>query len=183
MIRHQQAELQAIRDQAASASRIGVSATGEITPPIERPVSYAYPPSNHPSNFPTSTVIPSPNSPVVRGTLELSRQSSRRSRTPSRAASPSLRPSSSGMYAPGDDIFYGGRSQSMMDENAFYQAETQMLTRENQMLRQRIRELGKAMLTLEENTLTISRTYAQRWQQFHHHQQPDHWFKPVRPSS
>lgn len=32
----------------------------------------------------------------------------------------------------------GGR-----DESAFYQAETQMLTRENQMLRHRIRDLGK----------------------------------------
>jgi hypothetical protein len=30
----------------------------------------------------------------------------------------------------------------MMDDGAFYQAETQMLTRENQMLRARIRELG-----------------------------------------
>ena len=30
----------------------------------------------------------------------------------------------------------------MLDDSAFYQAETQMLTRENQMLRQRIRELG-----------------------------------------
>lgn len=30
------------------------------------------------------------------------------------------------------------------DESAFYQAETQMLVRENQMLRHRIRELGKS---------------------------------------
>lgn len=34
----------------------------------------------------------------------------------------------------------GGR-----DESAFYQAETQMLTRENQMLKHRIRELGTSL--------------------------------------
>jgi len=33
------------------------------------------------------------------------------------------------------------------DESAFYQAETQMLVRENQMLKHRIRELGKLMVT------------------------------------
>jgi hypothetical protein len=38
----------------------------------------------------------------------------------------------------GEHWFLGGR-----DESAFYQAETQMLTRENQMLRHRIRDLGK----------------------------------------
>jgi hypothetical protein len=32
------------------------------------------------------------------------------------------------------------------DESAFYQAETQNLTRENQMLKLRIRELGKPLL-------------------------------------
>jgi hypothetical protein len=32
------------------------------------------------------------------------------------------------------------------DESAFYQAETQMMVRENQMLRQRIRELGTSLL-------------------------------------
>jgi hypothetical protein len=38
----------------------------------------------------------------------------------------------------GDHLVLGGR-----DESAFYQAETQMLTRENQMLKHRIRDLGK----------------------------------------
>lgn len=38
----------------------------------------------------------------------------------------------------GDLWVLGGR-----DESAFYQAETQMLVRENQMLRHRIRDLGK----------------------------------------
>ena len=59
----------------------------------------------------------------------------RRSRTPSRGASPRLRATS--ISAESGDLVLGGR-----DESAFYQAETQMLTRENQMLRHRIRDLG-----------------------------------------
>ena len=39
-----------------------------------------------------------------------------------------------------DDMLPG--SATGRDESAFYQAETQNLTRENQMLKQRIRELG-----------------------------------------
>ena len=35
-----------------------------------------------------------------------------------------------------------GGSQSSRDDVAYYQAETQMLTRENQMLKIRIRDLG-----------------------------------------
>lgn len=60
----------------------------------------------------------------------------RRSRTPSRGASPRLRSTSISLESP--DWVLGGR-----DESAFYQAETQMLVRENQMLRHRIRDLGK----------------------------------------
>lgn len=55
------------------------------------------------------------------------------------ATSPSLRPSSGGIGPLTEDFLLGGTR----DESAFYQAETQMLTRENQMLKQRIRELGK----------------------------------------
>lgn len=46
------------------------------------------------------------------------------------------------MYAQGDDFFYSGPGGSVTDSNDYYRAETQNLTRENQMLRQRIRELG-----------------------------------------
>lgn len=38
--------------------------------------------------------------------------------------------------------------QGSRDENSYYQAETATLTRENQMLRLRIRELGKSALSL-----------------------------------
>ena len=40
----------------------------------------------------------------------------------------------------------GGVGGASRDEAAFYQAEAQSLTRENQMLRQRIRELGMSSL-------------------------------------
>ncbi|KAF4965756.1 hypothetical protein FSARC_6486 [Fusarium sarcochroum] len=63
----------------------------------------------------------------------------RRSRTPSHSgASPRLRSTSIGGNS--EDWVLGGR-----DESAFYQAETQMLVRENQMLRHRVRELEKQL--------------------------------------
>jgi len=45
----------------------------------------------------------------------------------------------------------GGR-----DESAFYQAETQMLTRENQMLRHRIRELEKQLSEMSTGPSAVS---------------------------
>lgn len=66
----------------------------------------------------------------------------RRSRTPSRHASPRMRSTSITGDA-GEPWSLTGR-----DENAFYQAETQSLMRENQMLRHRIRELGKSSFLL-----------------------------------
>lgn len=79
-----------------------------------------------------------PRSPVFpRSSFDMSRNDLRhRSRTPSRHASPRLRSTSISADS-GEPFALGGR-----DESAFYQAETQMLTRENQMLRHRIRELG-----------------------------------------
>lgn len=65
----------------------------------------------------------------------------RRSRTPSHGASPRFRAASVSGDS-GEQWILGGR-----DESAFYQAETQMLTRENQMLRHRIRDLGKSLFT------------------------------------
>lgn len=71
----------------------------------------------------------------------LSRQSSWRlstAGTSSRGGSPALRPVSASLGPLTEDFLLGGTR----DESAFYQAETQMLTRENQMLKHRIRELG-----------------------------------------
>ncbi|KAF2771963.1 hypothetical protein EJ03DRAFT_12103 [Teratosphaeria nubilosa] len=73
----------------------------------------------------------------------LSRQSSA-ARSNSRGTSPALRPvSGAGSLGPlTADFLLGGTR----DESAFYQAETQTLTRENQMLKLRIRELGESRL-------------------------------------
>lgn len=71
----------------------------------------------------------------------LSRQSSARLSTHgtnSRGNSPALRPQSGSLGPLTEDFLLGGTR----DDSAFYQAETQMLTRENQMLKLRIRELG-----------------------------------------
>lgn len=69
----------------------------------------------------------------------LSRQSSARiSNNASQTTSPALHPSS-GLGPLTEDFLLGGGKR---DDAAFYQAETHMLTRENQMLKFRIRELG-----------------------------------------
>lgn len=73
----------------------------------------------------------------------LSRRSSRMSAGgagSSRGHSPALRPASSNAGGWAEDFMLPGGAR---DECAFYQAETQTLTRENQMLKHRIRELGK----------------------------------------
>lgn len=115
------------------------AAVDDSTPTSER--SFSFP--NVPPTLPASVINPHPRSPVPRSSFDLSRQPSRRSRTPSRTGSPALRPLSAGLQAHGDEwLLSGGGSQGSRDESAFYQAETQMLTRENQMLRMRIRELG-----------------------------------------
>ncbi|KAK1759277.1 hypothetical protein QBC47DRAFT_420277 [Echria macrotheca] len=97
--------------------------------------------STPPSAIPTSGSLPrSPGFPIhPRSSFDMARADlSRRSRTPSRTASPRLRATSIGDNS--EQMLLGGR-----DESAFYQAETQMLVRENQMLRHRIRELEKQL--------------------------------------
>lgn len=56
----------------------------------------------------------------------------------SNSTSPTLRPTSSHHH---EEFMLGGSR----DESAFYQAETQMLTRENQMLKYRIRQLEQQL--------------------------------------
>ena len=70
--------------------------------------------------------------------LGLSQQSPQR--RPSAGHSPSMRPHAGSLGPLTEDFLLGGTR----DECAFYQAETQTLTRENQMLKLRIRELGKS---------------------------------------
>ena len=136
MIRHQQAQLQQMQQNVGATPSASTGVVDDSTPTSER--SFSFP--NVPPTLPMSVTNPRPRSPATRPSFELSRRSSRRSRTPSRTGSPSIRPLSAGLPAQGDEwLLAGGGSR---DESAFYQAETQSLTRENQMLRLRIRELG-----------------------------------------
>lgn len=90
--------------------------------------------ASNPSSVPRSPSFPH----HPRSSFDMARADiRRRSRTPSRGASPRQRSTSISVES-GDQLVLGGR-----DENAFYQAETHMLIRENQMLRHRIGELGK----------------------------------------
>ncbi|KAK5118766.1 hypothetical protein LTR85_007972 [Meristemomyces frigidus] len=149
MIRLQQDQLGALQRQQHGAGEPSPTSTEQTlfpTPPSTIPtpagtniteqssprsgsMSSAFPhASGHPSHF---------NRPH-----SLSRQSSARlsnAGTTSRGTSPSLRPTSGGLGPLTEDFLLGGTR----DECAFYQAETQTLTRENQMLKLRIRELER----------------------------------------
>ncbi|KAL8728785.1 MAG: hypothetical protein Q9166_005163 [cf. Caloplaca sp. 2 TL-2023] len=138
MIRQQQIQLQQMQQHANYTPATSTATIDNSTPTSER--SFSFP--NVPAPAPMSTSNPRPRSPAPRGPYELSRQSSRQSRTPSRTGSPSLRPSSAGLQTQGEEWLLSGGGQGSRDDVAYYQAETQMLTRENQMLKMRIRELG-----------------------------------------
>jgi hypothetical protein len=136
--------LQMIRlqqDQIAQMQRSSPTST-EPTNRTDTPPALSTPATN-------LTEQSSPHSASISGTFphahnhfnrphSLSRQSSTRG-TGSRGNSPALRPASGSLGPLTEDFLLGGTR----DESAFYQAETQMLTRENQMLKLRIRELGE----------------------------------------
>jgi hypothetical protein len=137
-IRQLQDQLQ--RQQAQSGVSPATAGAAVVTgdePSPSVPISTASPQPYIPSPGPGSVSGSLPRSPgFPRASFEMARH---RSRTPSRHASPRLRATSIGTDASagGEGFALGGR-----DESAYYQAETQMLVRENQMLRHRIRELG-----------------------------------------
>ncbi|KAG5805024.1 hypothetical protein H9Q74_006269 [Fusarium xylarioides] len=146
MIRQQQLELQ--RLQAANPHNQNQSSAVEDSSAISER-------SGHGTPHASSPHVPIPPIPAggsgsrsnsyrhPRSSFDLARADlQRRSRTPSRSgASPRLRATSIGGNS--EDWVLGGR-----DESAFYQAETQMLVRENQMLRHRVRELEKQLTDL-----------------------------------
>jgi hypothetical protein len=139
MIRTQQQQLHQL--QTARGEQASTNVIDDSTPTSER--SFSFPNVPHPSQG--SSVTPrSPNiypaHPPTRSSFDHARAELHgRSRTPSRTASPRVRATSISMSGEGEQWTLPPR-----DESAFYQAETQMLTRENQMLRMRIRELGKS---------------------------------------
>ncbi|KAH7128798.1 hypothetical protein B0J11DRAFT_279607 [Dendryphion nanum] len=152
MIRQQQAQIVTLQANQPSTSQ---SAVDDSTPTSERSLSLPYPP-------PQQTISPLPASnfaqPRSRSPFTMSRQSSRASRGSSHAGSPALRPLSSGPHESHD--WLPASATATRDESAFYQAETQMLTRENQMLKLRIRELER-QLSASDPTSSITRSPAQ----------------------
>ncbi|KAG9259292.1 uncharacterized protein F5Z01DRAFT_670007 [Emericellopsis atlantica] len=137
-IRQQQLELSRLRESNPSALAENSSAVSErsiqgtpIPQGSQQSLQHAAPPSSY-SRSPSFRHNRLSGGDLARAELH------RRSRTPSNGASPGLR--STSISQESGDWALGGR-----DESAFYQAETQMLTRENQMLRHRIRELEKQL--------------------------------------
>ncbi|KAG9249301.1 hypothetical protein BJ878DRAFT_1832 [Calycina marina] len=141
MIRVQQQQLQQL--QAAGSTDTGSpSATDEYTSEQSTSLSSPNVPHVQPTQVPRSPTVLHPRASIEMARAEIHRQS----RTPSRTASPLLRSASISAEA-GLSWNLGGR-----DESAFYQAETQMMVRENQMLRQRIRELERQVTELHANS-------------------------------
>jgi hypothetical protein len=139
MIRQQQQQILTLQTQNTHSSTSAI-AIDDSTPTSERSMSLtqAVPSTapQQPNTSSTSSQAARPRSPFV--SHSLSRHSSYRS---SRDASPSLRPISGFGHIDSPELLLG--QSASRDESAFYQAETQMLTRENQMLKMRIRELGE----------------------------------------
>jgi hypothetical protein len=114
-------------------------ATGPAPVPVPVPNMTSSPQPIYPSSgsLPRSPVFPRSSFDMARADLR------HRSRTPSRNASPRLRSTSISADS-GEPWALAGR-----DESAFYQAESQMLIRENQMLRHRIREMERQLSELQ----------------------------------
>lgn len=129
MIRNQQAQLQQLQQQ--NAGNNGNGAVDDSTPTSERSTSFSsFPPLPRP-----------PSSHRRRSSLHLPNLRSRRNSSTYMAGPQSeISLTSSDWVALGSD---GTGRRDSRDESAFYQAETASLTRENQMLRLRIRELGE----------------------------------------
>lgn len=140
MIRIQQDQIAAIQSQQNHT-------LPSASPTSTEPSQILTPASTHPSHSGTNiTEHSSPRSFPPHQHFNrpptLSRQSSiihSNGGTSSHSGSPSLRPASASLGPVTEGFLLGGTR----DESAFYQAETQMLTRENQMLKLRVRELGK----------------------------------------
>ncbi|KAL7628082.1 hypothetical protein AAE478_002279 [Parahypoxylon ruwenzoriense] len=142
MIRQQQLQLQQL--QAAQGQNQTSIAAEDATPTSERSSSVTLQTAAAQPLFPApSTSVP--RSPVLphppRSSFDMARDAlHRRSRTPSRGApSPRMR----SMSISGEN--FEPHLSGVRDESAYYQAETQSLIRENQMLRHRIRELERQL--------------------------------------
>lgn len=184
MIRVQQAQWQPLQashpsstDPSSVSTGLQVSAIEDnVTSPTNThldtipsaPASAQISPNSSNADLPTSQSIPIPASVTTpvrmtmhpRSSFDLSRSVRAGSRTPSRNASPGL--ASTGR-SPSIGRLQGDRSEewlsgvSTRDEAQFYQAEAQMMTRENQMLRLRIRELEREVRDKSESSASGGR--------------------------
>jgi len=141
-IRQLQEQVQ--RQQQQNPSAIAGDEASDRSVPV--PNTTASPQPIYPSSgsLPRSPVFPRSSFDMARADLR------HRSRTPSRNASPRLRSTSISADS-GEAWALAGR-----DESAFYQAESQMLVRENQMLRHRIREMERQLAELQGNNTSLS---------------------------
>lgn len=147
MIRQQQTQIQALQSTSHGSSAV----VDDSTPPTPQAAVRTSSGSRSRSPF-----IPH----------SLSRNPSYRSNRSSTANSPSIIPLSG--VNDGNELHLG--PSATRDESAFYQAETQTLTRENQMLKLRIRELGQCLLTCWYCTeLTIHRATTPRYKSYISH--------------
>ncbi|BCR96548.1 uncharacterized protein AKAW2_21488S [Aspergillus luchuensis] len=136
MIRSQQAQLQHLQQQQQHSQAV-VDDSG----PAERLTPFPPIPPLPTTSSRASTQLPS------------SLSSRRPSRPSSQAASPNLRPLAEPSCGSEGPDWSAGPGESparrgSRDESAFYQAEAAMLTRENQILRQRIRDLERQVSEL-----------------------------------
>lgn len=147
MIRQQQVQLQQLHHQ--QQHQLSGSSTAVIDDPT--------PSSERSASFPSLPPLPTPGTRSMQ--IPLSSLSTRRgSRNSSHPASPGLHPTgsqptsaldpahssfSSEWSVLGGNEAGGSARRTSRDDGAFYQAEAAMLSRENQMLRMRIRELER----------------------------------------
>ena len=150
MIRQQQAQIAVLstthaNNNNSSAMPSSSAVIDDSTPTSERSLSLSLSHSTLASQQNVAQLpqpVPRSRSPLPGHGL-LSRHSPLRdrSRGSSRGGSPALYPVSGTLAGVSEEWLLN--APAARDESAFYQAETQMLTRENQMLKLRIRELGR----------------------------------------
>ncbi|CAI4216886.1 unnamed protein product [Parascedosporium putredinis] len=144
MIRQQQLQLQQLQAAQGHAVPSADDTSAISDRSMAQPTSI--PGSGPPSALPghSGSFSQSPRHRHPRSSFDMARADlHRRSRTPSRGASRGASPRLRSTSISGD--VNDGMALNGRDESAFYQAETQMLVRENQMLKHRIRELEKQL--------------------------------------
>ncbi len=141
MIRAQQQQLAQL--QAAAGTPGHGQAIEDSTPTSERSLSFSLGGGAGAPLAPTPSAS-TPRSPSLALHPRASFDSGRRSHTPSQGAAAPAAHLRSASHSHEPQGAWAAHADPARDECAFYQAETNMMLRENQILRQRIRELGES---------------------------------------